>query len=193
MNHVVIAPEHLSRFAEPGDIIAFQGKGLISSAIRLWTWSAISHVGIMYDRHTLIESTQMEGQSGVVSSLAKHRIEGYDGRVALLKIKQRSRLDTRAMRDFLLRQDGKPYDYKQVARLTTPFFWQRESHRRFFCSELAASAHIAGGLYVCNSSETTPADLCRFRIYEPRYYQVKDYLDIPRYNTVVPDGWRIRI
>ena len=77
---------------KPGDVIAFGGKGNFSEIIKWATRSSVSHVGvIMQSRMILdgnvqpgffnqvIESTSLEGFSGVTISRLSDRIRHYDG------------------------------------------------------------------------------------------------------------------
>lgn len=203
MTTTVIHPQDIPEFAQAGDVLAFQGKGFVSRAIRLWTWSRISHVGIVYDSHTMVESTQMDGAEGVrhvnTVDLANKYIE-QGGRIALLPLSalNRHRLGVKSMRGWLDNAIGRRYDYWQVARLITPFWPQRPNDWSLFCSELVSMAHRAGYLYDVNPSEMTPADVCRLRIYAPAYYQVAtgerpEVLEIPRYNSMPVTAYRRRI
>lgn len=199
----VIHPQDLPEFAQPGDVVAFQGRGFISRAIRLWTWSRISHVGIVYDPETLVESTQMDDASGVrrvgLVDLANRYI-AQGGRISLLPLStlRRHRLGVKSMCGWLDSAIGRRYDYWQVARLITPIWPQRPNDWSLFCSELVAMAHRAGHLYNVNPSEMTPADICRLRIYKSFYYQVAtgerpEVLEIPRFNSTPVSAYRSRI
>ena len=70
----------------------------------------------------------------------------------------------------------------------------KEDFSKFFCSELvAAGLEISGAVGDVNSSEVTPIDLCRWNIYEEKYYQLKGDRNkkITRYNTASPTDWNI--
>ena len=53
----------------PGDVIAFSGKGRLSRVIKYFTWSRVSHVGMVSTvrKHgvEVIESTSLDGKLGV--------------------------------------------------------------------------------------------------------------------------------
>ena len=79
---------------QPGDIIAFGGKGNFSGIIKWATRSAVSHVGIILQSKLLIndnpqdgmfnqiiESTSLNGFSGVTISGLSDRIDTYDGEI----------------------------------------------------------------------------------------------------------------
>jgi hypothetical protein len=73
------------------------------------------------------------------------------------------------------------------------FTKNEENFDKLFCSELvAAGLEAAGTIGKVNSSEVTPIDLCRWKIYEKDYYQLKGHeKTISRYNTANPADWDI--
>ena len=103
--------------------------------------------------------------------------------------------------DFLLHQERKEYDMPQAIMsaidfldgVNTGFVTTRnaEDFTRFFCSELAAAAlEASGAIRNINASEVTPADLCRFSIYDNTYYQLKGADEfIGGFNTLEPENW----
>lgn len=67
-----------------------------------------------------------------------------------------------------------------------------EDLENFFCSELAAAGlEAAGVLSAINASEVTPIDLCRFNIYQDRYFQFKgeELTTIRGFNSINPLRW----
>ena len=67
-----------------------------------------------------------------------------------------------------------------------------EDLENFFCSELAAAGlEAAGVLSAINASEVTPIDLCRFNIYQDRYFQFKgeELTRIRGFNSINPSRW----
>lgn len=215
MSFNVITYEEARDKMQPGDVIAFSGKGNVSEIIKLFTKSGVSHVGVVYKTkqvndsdpnrymNTLMESTSLDGFSGVIMTLLSDRIKHYDGNLWWLPLSQASRnkLDLAKFFDFLVKQEGKAYDTKQAIKSAldalddAPFLkditYNKEDFSKFFCSELVAAAlEDAGVIRNVNSSEVTPIDLCTFRIYETDYYQLKG-MDAPikGFNSVEPDGW----
>lgn len=215
MGFTVITYEEARDKMQPGDVIAFSGKGNVSEVIKLFTKSEVSHVGVVYKTkqvndaspnrymNTLMESTSLEGFSGVVMTRLSDRIREYDGNLWWLPLSQasRSQMDSMKFFDFLVKQEGKAYDTKQAIKSALdalddiPFLrdatYNKEDFSKFFCSELVAAAlEDAGVINNINSSEVTPIDLCSFNIYDTNYYQLKgsDTL-IKGFNSVRPDGW----
>lgn len=198
-------PEARPRMAQ-GDVIAFGGDSGVSLAIKRFTRSAVSHVGVILQagvlddprggqRHLnlLIESTQAAGFSGVTLGRLSQRLEAYAGEVWWLPLGQatRDRLDPERFYAYLLAQEGKAYDTWGAlgAGLDLLLPDQREDLGRFFCSELvAAGLEQAGAVGTVNASEVTPVDLVRWHIYSPGYYQLKGATDTPLrgYNSRAP-------
>jgi hypothetical protein len=200
---------------QPGDIIAFGGKSHFSNLIKWATRSTVSHIGIVLQSKLLIgndpqdgffnqviESTSLNGFSGVQISRLSDRIGTYDGEMWWLPLSEtaRARLDAKAFYSFLLHQERKPYDMAQafgagMDRLDGTAFGglteMDEDFSRFFCSELAAAGLEAGGVIDrVNASEVTPVDLCCFDIYQSRYYQMKGPKTmIKGFNSLNPEGW----
>lgn len=201
---------------KPGDVIAFSGKGHFSEIIKWATRANVSHVGIILQSKMLgmeegdhrffnqiIESTSLNGFSGVTISRLSDRIDMYQGEMWWLPLsgESRDKLNTRVFYDFLLKQDRKAYDMPQAVKsaldgLDNIPLLGRATHNiedfsRFFCSELAAAGLEKGGVISkVNASEVTPVDLCMFSIYDKDYYQLKGSAKkIRGHNTLSPEGW----
>lgn len=189
----------------PGDVIAFSGSGFISDAIKFFTRSCVSHVGIVFEvreedkrRVKLMESTTLNGESGVQETYLSERLAAYDGPIWWLPISEaaRRKMDQRNFWSTLNSCKGRKYDYRQVMHFAVDLLhlWaQGESPGRLFCSELAALALKAA--YVLpvwiDSSEIRPVDLCRFRIYSQNYYQLRNgWQEIKGYNCRDPLQWQ---
>ncbi|MGD8931607.1 MAG: hypothetical protein PVI52_03485, partial [Chromatiales bacterium] len=72
--------------------------------------------------------------------------------------------------------------------------YNSEDFSKFFCSELvAAGLEMAGAVGAVNASEVTPIDLCRWKIYQGSYYQLKGSKKkkISRFNTADPANWNV--
>ncbi len=199
---------------KPGDVIAFAGSGPASEVIQRATRSNVSHVGVVLQTQPgpdepqgevlqVIESTSLDGFTGVTISRLRERIQGYDGRVWWLPLRDsvRAKVNWQGFQDFLLQQEGKPYDLPQAImsgldQLDDHALLERATHAvedfaMFFCSELVAGAlEACGAITHLNASEVTPIDLCTFDIYQQDYYQLKgDPEPIQGYNCVSPEGW----
>ncbi len=206
---------------QPGDVIAFGGKSHFSEIIKFATFSDVSHVGVILqtkvvddtgDRffNQIIESTSLHGFNGVQISRFSDRIATYDGDLWWLRLREKIRKDSfqqKAFYDFLfkLAKDRTPYDMPQAIKSALdaldhlPFGlhgpgYAREDFSKFFCSELvAAGLEEAKAVGTVNASEVTPIDLCRWNIYEEKYYQLKGDKSkrISRFNTLSPSDWNV--
>jgi hypothetical protein len=207
------------KLMQPGDIIAFGGKGQFSEIIKFATFSSVSHVGVILQTQVLakenkrffnqiIESTSLHGFNGVNVSRFSDRLMDYEGELWWLPLKKEIReqaFDQEKFYEFLFNQakERKPYDTPQAIRSAIdilddlPFdrhgpTHNKEDFSKFFCSELvAAGLEVAGAVNSVNASEVTPIDLCRWSIYEDDYFQLKGESSkrISRYNTLSPDAW----
>jgi hypothetical protein len=122
------------------------------------------------------------------------------------KVRKES-FDQKAFYDFLFKQakDRKPYDMPQAIKSSLdvldnlPFGlhgpgYNSEDFSKFFCSELvAAGLEKANAVGSVNASEVTPIDLCQWKIYEKKYYQLKGDTSrrITRFNTLSPSVWNV--
>lgn len=201
-----------------GDVIAFSGKANFSELIKWATKANVSHTGVILQSQLLIdgqtqdgffnqiiESTTLNGFSGVIISRLSDRLETYDGEIWWLPIKKElhAQMDKKKFYDFLIHQERKPYDLPQAVKSVIDAFdkvpliggltHNVEDFSRFFCSELvAAGLEAAGVISNLNASEVTPIDLCSFALYENDYYQLKgDRKEIHGYNTTNPTNWGI--
>jgi hypothetical protein len=202
----------------PGDVIAFGGKGNFSQIIKWATRSSVSHVGVILQSNLLIdnkpqdgffnqiiESTSLNGFSGVTISRLSDRIDTYDGEIWWLPLSDQARqeLNFQTYYNFLLHQNRKEYDMPQAVKSALDAFDEiaiiekathnLEDFSRFFCSELVSAGLEAGGVIKSlNSSEVTPIDLCKFNIYQEKYFQLKGgRKEIKSFNNLSPEGWGV--
>ncbi len=206
---------------QPGDVIAFGGKGNFSEIIKFATFSSVSHVGVILQTkipeddtgrifNQIIESTSLNGFNGVNVSRFSDRLNTYDGELWWLPLNKQIReksFDRSKFFNFLFNQakDRKPYDMPQAIKSAVdigddlPFgmngpAYNKEDFSKFFCSELvAAGLEVAKAVNSVNASEVTPIDLCRWNIYEDSYYQLKGEASkrISRFNTASPADWNV--
>ena len=152
----------------------------------------------------VIESTSLNGFSGVTNSRLSDRLDTYNGEIWWLPLRQNiyESMDIRKFYDFLIHQEHKEYDMPQAIKSAldvldkVPLLGNAthcsEDFSRFFCSELvAASLEVAGAIPHINASEVTPIDLCQFSIFETDYYQLKGgiKIKIQGFNSLNPVGW----
>lgn len=192
---------------QPGDVIAFAGKKPGSDVIKAFTGSNVSHVGVVLQweligadlasskRILVAEATA----AGVQFTQLSRFVKAYEGELWWLPLSKESqgRLEERkqAFFDFLLEQEGKPYDYSQALgawadALGIPS--NQENFEKFFCSELVAAAlEKAGVLGPINASEVLPIEVCQFDIYKEEYVQFKGDEDIKirGFNSVNSSRW----
>lgn len=206
---------------QPGDVIAFGGKGHFSEIIKFATFSSVSHVGVILQTkipdddtgrffNQIIESTSLHGFNGVNVSRFSDRLNTYDGELWWLPLNKKIRetsFNKKKFFNFLFNQakERKPYDMPQAIKSAVdaldklPFgvhgpAYNAEDFSKFFCSELvSAGLEVAGATGSVNASEVTPIDLCRWNIYEESYYQLKGESSerISRFNTTPPSNWNL--
>lgn len=221
MNAIQISYNEARERMRPGDVIAFSGKANISELIKSVTLSDVSHVAVILQTKTLnddkegrffneiIESTTLNGAAGVRKTQLSECLSIYEGEVWWLPLAERIRkecFNERKFYDFLFKQEGKDYDVWQAVKSgidlldSLPFgingpTLNKEDFSKFFCSELVAAAFERAGVtkVPINASEVTPIDLCRWRIYQGNYYQLKGDPSkrISRFNTASPADWNV--
>jgi len=191
---------------QDGDIIAFGGKGLISNLIKAFTFSVVSHIGIIWKgkdvafggkifiRNDLIESTSLEGFSGVVVNRLSKRLKDYDGDVWWLPLSNeiRNKINFTIFYDWLKKQRKKEYDSWQAINSALDLLPDsKENFDKIYCAELDAGAlEISGGIPDINCSEILPIELCRWNIYKDDHYQLSgEPKEITRYNSIKVGNW----
>ncbi len=199
-----------------GDVIAFSGKGNFSEIIKWATRAPVSHVGVILQTKLLIdgdpqsgvfnqiiESTSLNGFSGVSISRLSDRLDTYEGEIWWLPLRKSiyDLMDKKKFYDFLLHQVRKEYDMPQAVKSAldaldcVPVIGNAthniEDFSNFFCSELvAAGLEAAGAISTINASEVTPIDLCSFSLFENDYFQLKgNKKEIRGFNCLDPVGW----
>ncbi|MDQ7016475.1 MAG: hypothetical protein Q9N68_08890, partial [Gammaproteobacteria bacterium] len=118
------------KLMQPGDVIAFGGKGHFSEIIKMATFSSVSHVGTILQTkipeddsgrffNQIIESATIRGFSGVSVSRLSDRLDEYEGEIWWLPLSaelRQQRFKQKAFFDFLFKQakEKKPYDMPQA-------------------------------------------------------------------------------
>ncbi len=177
-------------------IVAWGGPGVVSEVIKKATKSNVSHIsiviysmaiGAMRPIVSMIESTSInDGFSGVDIVRMSTAVQKYEGEVWVLPIREDllNELNIINFTAWLIDQKGKPYDTPQAIMSAIDFVPDsEEDFSKLFCSELAAGGLKKGGFFSSklvaeammkagidaskiNASEQTPADVCRFGIYD---------------------------
>ncbi|WP_136797038.1 hypothetical protein [Desulfosediminicola ganghwensis] len=138
MAHVIAEYLSVRDKMQPGDIIAFSGKGNFSEIIKWVTRSEVSHIGIVFESKVLMHNEAQRGKivdifesttlyedpvtdkkvRGVQKNRMSVRLKYYEGDMWWLPLSEkiRERLDTKKLIDFLLHQEQKEYDMPQAVK-----------------------------------------------------------------------------
>lgn len=169
-----------------GDIILMAGESVFSWAIRRFTGSKWSHVGMVVrspdiDAVLLWESTTTghpedyatpdgrEPKRGVQLPPLSKRVRDYDGKVALRRLDRAlTKAEVQRLTAFRHEVKDRDYDFDALQLLRSAMdeglFWRnREDLQSFFCSELIAEGYQRMGLLpeTKPSNEYTPDDFAR--------------------------------
>lgn len=203
---MIYAPDGYAEIREKmqqGDVIAFGGKSNFSQMIKWTTRSSVSHVGVILQTvrrdlapsgagyfNQIIESTTIDGFSGVIVSKLSKRVKQYDGEIWWLPLSEevRAQFDPGTFIDFMMDHEGRPYDLPQAITAGLEIPGVKEDFGKFFCSELVvAGLEAAGAIPPVNSTEFTPIGLCRLKIFRSDMVQIKGTeLPIRGFNTIDP-------
>lgn len=177
----VITPQYDKHRAkiDTGDIILFSGKGVVSGAIKRFSMSKWSHVGMAlrlpeYDFLLLWESTMISDikdfhtgrpVQGVRLVMLSEYVKKYDVDVAVrhLSVERTAKMLEGLMR-FRKKVRGRPYEEDMVelikAAYDGPFGQNVEDFSSIFCSELIAETYQKMGLLSGKipANEYTPGD-----------------------------------
>jgi hypothetical protein len=119
----------------PGDILLYEGRGVFSAAIRLKTWSHISHVEIADYCGTAVASRDGLG-------VGRYPLR-YEGLVCVMRVPADFNLEK--ARAWFATVDGQRYDWLGLAAFLGTGL-QGWSNNRQFCSEFATRYLRAGGI-----------------------------------------------
>lgn len=136
-------------------ILGYQGKSLVSRAIRWQTRSPYSHVAVEDDDGKVYEAWHKGGVRCVDHYKQGHTKGTQVDQYALIKD-----YDKAKVRSFLYSQVGKGYDFKSVFRFLTRRDVRLDDS--WFCAEHVGAAFAEGGLLLqtCRFSYLTPRDIC---------------------------------
>lgn len=147
----IVRYEGLREKFQTGDLLAFEGRGLVSWLIQWRTHSRYSHVALIVrltegaDRVFLLHALMLHG---VVLIPASRYLAKYHGEVEWVGLKPSVIEAHPGLRQALLTDAllelGKPYDWRGVLRFVLP--WVKQQNGAYFCSELSADLRKRHGL-----------------------------------------------
>lgn len=162
-----------------GDIFLFSGKGWVSNIIKLFTFSNVSHVGMVivdtqkYSEPMLWESTTLSNlkdyesgkpKAGVQLVSVRERIATYNGTITLRRLRNVafSQNEMQAFNTFYQQVKNHGYEASkwELAASAMPIGNQSEDLSTIFCSELVAEGYQQLGMLPHNvpSNNYTPKD-----------------------------------
>ena len=191
---------------QTGDVIAYNGRGPLSTVIR-WVTGYPTHVALVSrtqdtdgkTRIQCIESTSMKigGDRiiGVQRTYLSERVQNYKGDIWWLPLKSSLSGSIKRRQDYfdnlLQARDGSRYDFLGALRegwsnIFPRLFPIKDVDKRFFCSALVAYVLSNMGILPgrINHRTVSPRELCRFKIYAHAKQIAGDRKDIPRFNMV---------
>lgn len=161
-----------------GAVILWQGRSLLSRAIRLFT--PYSHASLVVrglddlDRNRVFLVEALE--TGLELRLLSERVKGYNGRVFAFRPYGLTKSAQGRVKSFAIDQcaRGIRYDYKGL--LANIFGRVSEDARRYFCSEFAALALEQAGVYrsapFLGFHAARPGDIPKWFVGETREIEV---------------------
>lgn len=168
--------EDFLKKTQPGDLIFFRDKSIISKTIRWFSKGKWSHVETVthrinsyeYKDSIMISARELDG--GVVSSwLLSNSVYREDLELLLMRPKS-----TAAQREkqigYLISCIGQKYDYKYIKSyiINKIAFWReykiKDDPDKFFCSEVTRDALMAGRIirHKEKTTKPTPAQLAKY-------------------------------
>ena len=160
-----------------GDLIAFSGRGFISSIIKLVTMSQISHVGIAIVGDSafmgkVVCVAEVRMKIGVQINLLRPRLEEYKGKIWVYPLKEELIIDQELALVAAIRKEHTEkikYNYKQAAKAAIDIFDDagfeaKENKKENICSGFVAR-HYKGIKIIdeaINFAEIVPGELLDF-------------------------------
>lgn len=129
-------------------IVLYSGSSLISRLIRWQTRSEYSHAALLFEDDWFIEAREF---SRVHATLGLQRKKGES--VDIFTVEGMTFDQVHELRAFAVRQLGKKYDYRMVARFLSRRQQDRASRRKWFCSELVFAAFRHAGVSLLRATE----------------------------------------
>jgi uncharacterized protein YycO len=149
----------------PTVIVALhRSAGWIGRLIRWQTRSDYSHASILFYGLGVIESREFHGVRRLPA------LEAGPGEVIDTFSVTLTPTQAAEIRDFALRQVGKPYDYTMVARFITRRQESRSTSGKWFCSELVFAAFQKAGVSLLRDTqpwEVSPGLLAKSPLLQP--------------------------
>lgn len=142
-------------------LLFVSGNDIGSRLIKWFSHGAdFSHVDVIWPDGKLFGSRT--DRSGAPAAGVQFRDASYVNGCETLRIDIPAvEADRQRFYDFLLAQEGKPYDASAIAAFIFGRDWQEDDS--WFCSELVTSALVQGGVFkyplVVPSNKITPSDL----------------------------------
>lgn len=125
---------------QPADCLLYRGKGFVSWAIRVKTWSPVSHVEVALNPHFAI-SARDDGVKVFPLTL----VNLY----AVLRPTPETPLDFGAAMRWFKTVEGQRYDWTGLFRFFTV---GKQSQDKQFCSEVVTRWYRAAGFYPFNNA-----------------------------------------
>jgi uncharacterized protein YycO len=147
-----------------GDVLLFRGRGLASQAIRIFTHSPYSHVGLVFLYQGRVYCVEAVGV-GVRLILMSEVMRRYHGGIDYYEVPGAVSEQRNGAISFCFQQLGKLYDRPGIFRLVVAVVLNRmpavREDQAWFCSELVAAAYRSQGLSLVpvSAAYTSPADL----------------------------------
>jgi uncharacterized protein YycO len=152
-----------------GDYFEWAGSGLLSKSIALFT-GGFSHGSLLLylkeyegkeNRRFILEAES----SGIVLTLASHRLSEYKGKVWWYSLKKEYESYRDKVAEWALSQVGTPYDFLSVFR--NIFGYVSADARRMFCTEYVYLSYKNAGLPIPDVPAPRPGDMYDLGILNP--------------------------
>lgn len=169
---------------QPGDVIAFGGRGAFADLIRAATRSVVTHVGVIMQTSVAGDSRyfnlicQSTVRYGVQATRFSDVLRRHPGECWWLPLKEPIEQLT-VFYDFLFDKEGIAYDLPQALLSAVRHVENEEDITKLYCAELVAAALEAAAVVgPINASEVTPIDLCKMDIFKEPYQLKGNNLEI---------------